>query len=47
MSKYIALWEYVQKNGSKSMKISFVNINVPDKVKSGNDKCAIILCGLG
>lgn len=27
MSKYNALWEYVQKNGSKSMKLSFGEIH--------------------
>lgn len=26
MSKYNALWEYVQKNGSSSIKLSFVEI---------------------
>lgn len=26
MSKYNALWEYVQKNGSSSMKLSFAEI---------------------
>lgn len=27
MSKYHALWEYVQKNGDPSIKLSFVEIN--------------------
>jgi len=27
MSKYNALWEYVQKNGSTSIKLSFVEIH--------------------
>lgn len=27
MSKYTALWEYVQKNGSPSMKLSFDEIH--------------------
>ncbi len=31
MSKYNALWEYVQKDGSPSMKLSFAESDYDDK----------------